>query len=837
MKKILTTILVAVVFVFTSNAQSVVNLRGDLIRIWKNGGNAELKIENATKNQFGGPLVNIGDGTTKFGQRPRYYLDTFFIGIDTFPNARGLKRGYYNTALNESDTIYTELADKTRNFTRFFGNSMTINKFTSSGNLSGPSFFNYNKINAGGAGAFGINPIRNGVEINLINNQTGPITLAQQSSPLRTWTYLTNFGNGALRTFQGGQTIRVPWGQYIGGWEFDGDNRINGTGWLGTFVSYLDFYGNQGHKIEHYADFAGGLGRTLSATDKDTVTNRYVFLAADNKPGGVGYFVQNRWGFYQEGDNTRNFFEGNTTIQDELLAGTFTGSWDLPAGTTAQRTATGLSTGRIRYNLDSSRFEGYNGSIWRGIMWTGEVTGSGSGSDSTTASNGVQLVGKDVRLGGSLIANTSINNSTFTMAFNGSGSQDVLTGNSSSTGAGIRGISSNGYGVHGSSTNGSGVYSYTTSGNPSAIISNQPSDNSNFIPQIRMERASSGTAANGISGGLEQHIQASDGILYKAGDLRWIWTNSTVGSRTSKIVLSGVNAGTSVDWLGIDNDYAYHKSDTIATRQFARDAAASAYSFSPEFDVTPGGFVSLDYANIQKDTISTQIVKNQLVQIINQDTTFIAYYPEKNKWDIYAEFTGNFNGDFVSYTLNSGTVGVVTILDSLTLGLARLSTATSANASPAIASGEILAFNSVYDYVLEMPDFRLTNLNSGTDSCQAFAGFGDNWNTTNRPTDGAYFWYSASSANFRCVTTSNGVNTETITSTAVAANTNYDFKIVANRFQVLFYINNTLVATHTTNIPVTVARATGIIYNLQKKGGTATFQSYLDAIKFRKDER
>lgn len=53
-----------------------VDIRGDEVRIYKNGGSAELAIENATKANTGGFLKNIGAGLTEFD----------FVSMVTFSN-------------------------------------------------------------------------------------------------------------------------------------------------------------------------------------------------------------------------------------------------------------------------------------------------------------------------------------------------------------------------------------------------------------------------------------------------------------------------------------------------------------------------------------------------------------------------------------------------------------------------------------------------------------------------------------------------------------------------------------------------------------------------------
>lgn len=66
-------------------------------------------------------------------------------------------------------------------------------------------------------------------------------------------------------------------------------------------------------------------------------------------------------------------FTGTATFAgDVLLSGT--GQIDLPAGTEAQRSSSPTS-GMLRFNTDSSSFEGYNGTAWGSIG--GGATGGG----------------------------------------------------------------------------------------------------------------------------------------------------------------------------------------------------------------------------------------------------------------------------------------------------------------------------------------------------------------------------------------------------------------------------------------------------------------------------
>ena len=56
---------------------------------------------------------------------------------------------------------------------------------------------------------------------------------------------------------------------------------------------------------------------------------------------------------------------GNSSIIRHSLSGT--GQVNLPTGTTAQRSATGLAQGDIRANTDTDLLDHYNGSAWRRV--------------------------------------------------------------------------------------------------------------------------------------------------------------------------------------------------------------------------------------------------------------------------------------------------------------------------------------------------------------------------------------------------------------------------------------------------------------------------------------
>lgn len=86
---------------------------------------------------------------------------------------------------------------------------------------------------------------------------------------------------------------------------------------------------------------------------------------------------------------------------------------------------------------------------------------------------------------------------------------------------------------------------------------------------------------------------------------------------------------------------------------------------------------------------------------------------------------------------------------------------------------------------------------------------------------------STASANWQCLTSSNSVRTWTTTSVAVGPYQNFRIEINANATQVLFYINDTLVATHTTNIPSGTSRNAQVGCSMNRALGTTSLQTII----------
>jgi hypothetical protein len=127
----------------------------------------------------------------------------------------------------------------------------------------------------------------------------------------------------------------------------------------------------------------------------------------------------------------------------------------------------------------------------------------------------------------------------------------------------------------------------------------------------------------------------------------------------------------------------------------------------------------------------------------------------------------------------------------------------------------------------------------GTDTFTVRIGLSDSTNGSD-PTDGAFFRYthSVNGGRWECATRSNGVETATDAgvSTGIGSTTFVKLRVLTDPSvpNVKFYVNGSLVQTHTTNIPSGAARATGLVpASILKSAGTTSRAMYVDYAEFK----
>lgn len=132
-------------------------------------------------------------------------------------------------------------------------------------------------------------------------------------------------------------------------------------------------------------------------------------------------------------------------------------------------------------------------------------------------------------------------------------------------------------------------------------------------------------------------------------------------------------------------------------------------------------------------------------------------------------------------------------------------------------------------------------LSNGTERYRSTIGYGDQ-STSTAEANGVFFTYdeggvwngTVASPNWQCVTVANSVRTLTTTSVAVSTTAWHTLKteINADGTSVAFYINDTLVATHTTNIPSGSTRPVTPKSQIVKTLGTTSRFFHMDYLYY-----
>jgi hypothetical protein len=127
----------------------------------------------------------------------------------------------------------------------------------------------------------------------------------------------------------------------------------------------------------------------------------------------------------------------------------------------------------------------------------------------------------------------------------------ALEGNTSGSSAiSVQGFNSgSGIGVYGASATGYGISASSTSV-PFAAISTPASTNT-VVPVAYIQRASSGTPANGIGASIDYQIRDASNTSNTSNTLASKWVDATNVTRTSLWTLTGVTSATTQDWLSV----------------------------------------------------------------------------------------------------------------------------------------------------------------------------------------------------------------------------------------------------------------------------------------------
>lgn len=255
----------------------------------------------------------------------------------------------------------------------------------------------------------------------------------------------------------------------------------------------------------------------------------------------------------------------------------------------------------------------------------------------------------------------------------------------------------------------------------------------------------------------------------------------------------------------------------------------------------------------QRDAITSPAVG---LQIFNTTTSCVEYYDTfwgwmpvspTNEW--YSSYGFNYFNDAVQSdgVMGAGTSGAgasinggANILGANGPGNATFITGTTATGTCRIGSNSYYAIGG--GRILQEYRCGHVTLSTASERYTSILGFQDVFGSPNQ-VDGVFFLYdeggvtsgSTASPNWQCVTSSNSVRTFTTTSIPVDTNQRkLRFTINDAGTQVLFYIDNVLVATHTTNIPTGTSRnALWGAMVTKSVGITSTQALLLDYISFK----
>ena len=211
--------------------------------------------------------------------------------------------------------------------------------------------------------------------------------------------------------------------------------------------------------------------------------------------------------------------------------------------------------------------------------------------------------------------------------------------------------------------------------------------------------------------------------------------------------------------------------------------------------------------------------------------TFKESLYQREVFEITADFLNSLNGvPFTAAVSGTGTAANVNVAGEANHpGINQIETGTTATGRAAIQSAltNILLGGGavVFEAVVRIP-----TLPDGTESFAFRIGFGDSVSADFA--DGVYFQLSQADTEWQCKTASNSTRTTSDSGHTAQANTWTRLRIEINAAgtEANFYIDGTLKATITTNIPTGAGRQTGIVAHIIKSAGITERTAQLDYI-------
>lgn len=293
-------------------------------------------------------------------------------------------------------------------------------------------------------------------------------------------------------------------------------NVVNAEGTVGTSLGYVTFVQKIPGSISATVNIPNPIGISSQITFPvvNTVGQKYIPLAVDsNYPNSNGLItILNSYSSVFSGPGLLTLSNTHTGqfkfTKNQHGARTF----HLPVGLT-EGSRIGIFNyfpyggGTITLDHDDVNYRGpetigdeafvlqnFGGNLWAGHSIS---------SYNVSASNGLIAASGNVRLGGTLSQNTTIDNTTFTYTQNSTSTTD-----------------------------------------PTLTLSNNNANTTDVLALLKLSRTSSGTVSTLFGIGINFELEtATNANFQRAGDVRVQWTNATLGAQTSRYQLDLVQSG------------------------------------------------------------------------------------------------------------------------------------------------------------------------------------------------------------------------------------------------------------------------------------------------------
>ena len=226
------------------------------------------------------------------------------------------------------------------------------------------------------------------------------------------------------------------------------------------------------------------------------------------------------------------------------------------------------------------------------------VVGTGTAGGLTTADNGLTAnTASNVRLGGTLIQNTTVAGGLFTLNLSGSHTTNqVVDIFNTSTGIAAKIEGTGGYGAVISTLTGPSAASFSTS----------PASTNTIVPIIQINRTTSGTAAVGLGGSIQYQLNNASNQTILTNSLISQYTNVTAGAEASQFIITGINAGAAANLFTLSgngalqlNKYGIGTFTGTATKTLQVDASGNVIETTPAVISANNGLTVNTPGNVQ----------------------------------------------------------------------------------------------------------------------------------------------------------------------------------------------------------------------------------------------